>query len=200
MSYSSVLEAHIEVLQGLQKVSAYTEDMFNPDEIDLQLTRHQERVIEEIVNKFFPDQIIVRSSAIGEDSSESSEAGKYKSIQKISTKNKRKIEDAIKDVIETYSQQKNENELNQILIQKQTTGVISNGVVFTKTPDNGSPYYVVNFSDSSHTDDVTKGEISNLIYIFREIEEKEIPKKWKQLIACIKEIESIFRSDYGNIS
>jgi len=55
MGYSSVLEAHIEVLQGLQKVSAYTEDMFNPDEIDLQLTRQQERVIEEIVNKRFED-------------------------------------------------------------------------------------------------------------------------------------------------
>ena len=156
---------------------------------------NKNNIIEEIVNKFFPDQIIVRSSAIGEDSSESSEAGKYKSIQKISTKNKRKIEDAIKDVIETYSQQKNENELNQILIQKQTTGVISNGVVFTKTPDNGSPYYVVNFSDSSHTDDVTKGETSNLIYIFREIEDKEIPKKWKQLIASIKEIEDILKTN-----
>lgn len=55
MGYSSVLEAHIEVLQGLQKVSAYTEDMFNPDEIDLQLTRQQERVVEEIVNKRFED-------------------------------------------------------------------------------------------------------------------------------------------------
>lgn len=58
MGYASVLEAHIEVLQGLQKVSAYTEDMFNPDEIDLQLTRQQERLIEEIVNKRFEDMQI----------------------------------------------------------------------------------------------------------------------------------------------
>ncbi len=58
MGYVSVLEAHIEVLQGLQKVSAYTEDMFNPDEIDLQLMRQQERLIEEIVNKRFEDMQI----------------------------------------------------------------------------------------------------------------------------------------------
>jgi hypothetical protein len=58
MGYASVLEAHIEVLQGLQKVSAYTEDMFNADEIDLQLTRQQERLLEEIVNKKFEDMQI----------------------------------------------------------------------------------------------------------------------------------------------
>lgn len=56
MLYTSVLEAHIEVLQGLQKVAAYSEDMFNADEIDLHLTRQQERLIEEIVNKKFEDQ------------------------------------------------------------------------------------------------------------------------------------------------
>src|SRR6478735_10815379 len=58
MGYSSVLQAHIEVLQGLQKVSAYTEDMFNADEISLHLSRMQERVIEEIVNKRFEDMQI----------------------------------------------------------------------------------------------------------------------------------------------
>lgn len=53
--YSSVLEAHIEVLQGLQKVSAYTEDMFFPEEIDLHLNRQQNRLLEQIVNKKFED-------------------------------------------------------------------------------------------------------------------------------------------------
>jgi len=55
MIYTSVLEAHIEVLQGLQKVAAYSEDMFNADEIDLHLTRQQDRLLEEIVNKRFED-------------------------------------------------------------------------------------------------------------------------------------------------
>jgi hypothetical protein len=55
MGYSSVLQAHIDVHQALQKVSAYTEDMFSPDEIDLQLTRQQERLVEEIITKRFQD-------------------------------------------------------------------------------------------------------------------------------------------------
>lgn len=53
--YSSVLEAHIEVLQGLQKVSAYTEEQFYPEEIDLQLNRQQDRIIEQVINKKFED-------------------------------------------------------------------------------------------------------------------------------------------------
>ena len=117
-------------------------------------------ILKNIIEKFYPDEIIIRSSAKGEDSSESSEAGKYTSIQKISTRNKQEIEFGINDVINTYSEQNNENKQNQVLIQKQTTGVITNGVVFTQTPDNGSPYYVINFSDSKQTDDVTKGETS----------------------------------------
>jgi hypothetical protein len=53
--YTTALEYHIGVLQGLQKVSAYTDDMFNPEEIDLHLTKQQSRLVEEIVNKRFED-------------------------------------------------------------------------------------------------------------------------------------------------
>jgi hypothetical protein len=53
--YTAALEMHIEVLQGLQKVAAYTDDMFSPEEIDLHLTKQQNRLVEEIVNKKFED-------------------------------------------------------------------------------------------------------------------------------------------------
>jgi len=53
--YTTALEMHIEVLQGLQKVAAYEEDMFNPEEIDLHLTKQQNRLVEEIVTRRFQD-------------------------------------------------------------------------------------------------------------------------------------------------
>lgn len=53
--YTAALEMHIEVLQGLQKVAAYTDDMFSPEEIDLHLTKQQNRLVTEIVNKKFED-------------------------------------------------------------------------------------------------------------------------------------------------
>ena len=159
----------------------------------------KKQIIEKIVNKFYPDEIIVRSSARGEDSVDTTEAGKYKSIQKISTQIKKNIENSVNEVIKTYVEKGNKNKESQVLIQRQTTGVITNGVVFTRTPDIGSPYYVINFSDSKETDDVTRGEISNLVKIFRGCEKKIIPKKWKKLISVLEEIESIFGTEFLDI-
>lgn len=53
--YTSALEYHIAVLQGLQKVAAYTDDMFTSEEIDFHLTKQQNRLVEEIVTKRFED-------------------------------------------------------------------------------------------------------------------------------------------------
>jgi len=165
--------------------------------LDWQIDKKQ--IIEKIVNKFYPDEIIVRSSARGEDSVYTTEAGKYKSIQKISTQIKKNIENSVNKVIKTYAEKENEKQENQVLIQRQTTEVITNGVVFTRTSDNGSPYYVIDFSDSKETDNVTKGEVSNLVKIFRDCEKKIIPKKWKKLIFVLEEIESIFGTDFLDI-
>ena len=159
----------------------------------------QNSILQKIIDKFYPNEIIIRSSAIGEDSIESTEAGKYKSIQKISTKNKKNIEKSINEVIKEYENKGNKNIVNKVLIQTQTTQVITNGVIFTNTPENGSPYYVINFSDSENTDNVTKGETSNLIKIFRGCEIKKIPKKWKKLILAIKEVEQIFNTEFLDI-
>ena len=106
---------------------------------------------------------------------------------------------SVNGVIKTYAEKENEKQENQVLIQRQTTEVITNGVVFTRTPDNASPYYVINFSDSKETDNVTKGEVSNLVKIFRDCEKKIIPKKWKKLIFVLEEIESIFGTDFLDI-
>tara|TARA_R100001086_G_scaffold240206_3_gene166112 strand:- start:1008 stop:2141 length:1134 start_codon:yes stop_codon:yes gene_type:complete len=49
----SPLELHIEVLQGLQKVDGFQQDMFLPEEIDLQLNKQQGRIVEKLTNKEF---------------------------------------------------------------------------------------------------------------------------------------------------
>ncbi len=55
---STVLEMHVEVLQGLQKVDSYQQDMFEPEEIDLHLNKQQERVTNELFGKEFQDKQI----------------------------------------------------------------------------------------------------------------------------------------------
>ena len=188
-----------DTLTFLQKklIRGKIEEIFSFTVLDWKIDKKQ--IIRKTIDKFYPDEIIVRSSARGEDSVDTTEAGKYKSIQNISTQIKKNLENSVNEVILAYTEKENENQENQVLIQRQTTDVITNGVVFTRTPDNGSPYYVINFSDSKETDNVTKGEISNLIKIFRNCEKKIIPKKWKKLIFVLEEIESIFETDFLDI-
>ena len=147
------------------------------------------------VSNSFNKKIIVRSSAVGEDSATSSQAGSYESILNVNASSKREISNAINSVISSYKIKNNRNNQNQILIQSQTLNVVISGVVFTRTPDVGSPYFVINFEEGKLTTGVTKGSIGNTTKIFRKINHKLIPQKWANLIVSIKEIEKIVNSD-----
>ena len=52
----SALDMHIGVLQGLQKVDGFTQDIFSPEEIDFHLNKQQLRFVEELVNNQFQEQ------------------------------------------------------------------------------------------------------------------------------------------------
>ena len=154
----------------------------------------------QILNKIstlFNSKIVVRSSAMGEDSVMSSQAGAYQTILNINPKLKKSVKIAICDVIASYK--KNHNRNNQILIQNQTVNVKSSGVLFTIGPETGSPYYIINYEDGSSTTGVTHGKISNSVKIFRGTQIRNIPKKWRSLIKAIKEIEIILGINYLDI-
>ena len=147
------------------------------------------------INTKFNGKIVIRSSAIGEDSIASSQAGKFQTIFNIKSKNRRDISKAVSEVIKSYKIKNFKNKLNQILIQDQTLDSITSGVIFTKTLENGSPYYVINYEDGRSTDSVTKGMIANTVRIHNDTNKKIIPKKWKKLILAIKEIEIISKNN-----
>ena len=147
------------------------------------------------VSNSFNKKIIVRSSAVGEDSIISSEAGSYESILNVRPSSKREITSAINSVISSYRTKNNTNQQNKILIQNQTLNVVISGVIFTRTPDIGSPYFVINFEEGKLTTGVTKGNINNIVKIFRKTNPKLIPQKWSRLIISVKEIEKIVNSD-----
>lgn len=143
------------------------------------------------ISRNFKSKIIVRSSAHGEDSVKKSEAGSYQSILNINPNSKKSVKKAVDDVINSYIKKGNLNLQNQILIQKQTTDIITSGVIFTRENNQGSPYFIINYKDGVETDSVTKGIANDVIKIFRKIELKHIPEKWNNLVIAIKEIESI---------
>ena len=152
-------------------------------------------ILNKVMKIFNGSLVVIRSSAVGEDTIEKSEAGNFTSVLNVSSTSKTKLKKSIETVIDSYKKKGNHNHNNQILIQKQTHNVKTSGVVFTRTPDIGAPYYIINFEDGKSTDSVTKGLIGDTIKIFRKIPLKDIPAKWSNLILSVKEIEEILGTD-----
>ena len=157
--------------------------------------KNELNILNKVMKLFNGQLVVVRSSAVGEDTIEKSEAGNFTSVLNVSSASKTKLKKSIETVILSYEKKDRSNSDNQILIQKQTRNVKTSGVLFTRTPDIGAPYYIVNFEDGKSTDSVTKGLIGNTIKIFRKISPKDIPDKWKNLILSVREIEQILGTD-----
>jgi phosphoenolpyruvate synthase/pyruvate phosphate dikinase len=161
--------------------------------------KNQSRILSDIQINYKKNKIIIRSSAVGEDSNEESQAGNYLSIQNIDVKSKIQLIKNIEKVISSYSKKNNSNSQNQILIQTFSKNIIVSGVVFSKTPDIGSPYYVINYEEGVSTDGVTHGRIGNTVKIFKKLKKSKTPTKWQKLLNSINELETLLDSDQLDI-
>ena len=92
----------------------------------------------------------VRSSSSTEDQ-EISNAGKYKSILGVK---KSQLSFAIDEVLGSYE---SESPFDEVLIQPFLNEVTLSGVVFTKDPTTGSPYFIFNWVEGNDTTVVTSG-------------------------------------------
>ena len=98
-------------------------------------------------------KLIVRSSSLNEDGKNDSKAGKFLSIKNVF--GDENINEAINRVIESYDLGSSKD---QVFIQPFFEDVKISGVAFTKDPNNGSFYYIVNYDDhSGRSDTVTSG-------------------------------------------
>ena len=182
------------MLKFLQKKLQYSKIEKIIDFTTLDWKNNHTKILDNI-SKNFNSKVIVRSSAIGEDSFEHSQAGNYRSILNINSQSKLKLKQAINSVIESYNEKNNINDNNQILIQNQSLDIITSGVVFTRTVDIGAPYYVINYEDGGSTIGVTQGSINKTIKIFKKFSSLKLNKKWKSLLNSINEIELLLDLD-----
>ena len=134
-----------------------------------QWVKNKPDILQTIKKSFNSRKVIVRSSARGEDSPQKSQAGNFESVQNVNSLSIVELKQAIKKVIDSYNAKGNFNPKNQILIQRQSSKIITSGVVFTREPNIGAPYYVINYDEGIITDRVTKGQVGNTIKIFKEI-------------------------------
>ena len=156
---------------------------------------------EEICNyikKNFNSLIVIRSSALNEDTLKNSSAGSYESFLNIKN-NRRKIIENINGVINSYKNKKNFNKNNQILIQNMVKNVWTSGVIFTKNINNSSPYYIINYDDKSgKTDKVTSGNdkyANKVLKILRGKENQLLSPRFQKLLKGTKQLEKLYNNE-----
>ncbi len=147
-------------------------------------------ILQNIKTRFSPQKIVIRSSAVTEDTLEKSMAGYFESILNVDTQKKPEIEAAVGHVIDSYHQKSGESSFNQVLVQRQTENIFMSGVIFTRTLHTNGPYYVINYDDQTgSSDSVTSGKEHQCIYISHF--STSIPEKMKKVLEAVKEIEEL---------
>lgn len=151
-----------------------------------------DKILNEINSKnWFEIPLIIRSSSIQEDGFNSSMAGKFESIGNIF--GKEEIVEGIILVIKSFG---NYDLLDQIFIQPMLSNVSESGVAFTKDPNTGGEYYVINYdSNSGLTDSVTSGRSNDIeTYFYHKLSPIKPNEKMCSIINLLRELEEIFQA------
>ncbi len=145
-----------------------------------------QRVLEEILS-FDCDRVIVRSSSLSEDSKETSNAGAFLSLAKIS-KEKNEVLEAISRVGHSMPSTKDE-----ILIQPMLENVCLCGVATSVDKDTLAPYYCIEYDESGATDSITDGSAKEKISFFSH-REAPLPQdsRLESILVLLKELEGLF--------
>ena len=136
-------------------------------------------------------RLIVRSSALDEDTAESSQAGKFDSVGNVS--GKENFYRAVEEVIASFDGSPE----NQVLVQPMLKDVKICGVAFTIDPTTLGNYYVVNYDETGSTSSVTAGnaENSRLFYAFKNTGGIGASEEMDRLCSALAELEKIFGQD-----
>lgn len=153
-----------------------------------------EGVLDDVQAQLTSRSVIVRSSASDEDLATLSNAGKYQSVASIPLTHRPSIREAIELVGASYSNNGLKIEQEEFIVQEMLQDVLVSGVVFTRSPRDGGPYYVINYDDvSGETSSVTSGigEFANRsLWVYRNGFERLRSDRFRALLAAVVELET----------
>ncbi|OGH14339.1 MAG: hypothetical protein A2687_01785 [Candidatus Levybacteria bacterium RIFCSPHIGHO2_01_FULL_38_26] len=176
----------LQILSGVLKKSL-VEDLYVLLESDWK--KNKTEVVRNIKNRFRGRNIVVRSSALNEDTNHYSNAGTFKSILNVNSLHEVSIVSAVESVIGSYKKKGAGDSNNRVLVQTQTIDVLSSGIVLTRDY-NDSPYYVINYSDGKDTTTVARGLYSKTLKILKS-DHVNIPLRYKTIVNAVREIEEL---------
>ncbi|MDH5544005.1 MAG: PEP-utilizing enzyme [Gammaproteobacteria bacterium] len=159
-----------------------------------QWRKAKENVLSQIESSgWFDKSLIVRSSCLLEDTQHSTMAGHFKSLLDI--RGKEQVSNAIDAVIASFGRI---NDKDQVLIQPMLTNVVRAGVAFSRDPNSGGHYYVVNYDEGSgSTDTITAGTSNDVKVVIGIKSKRNRPNTaWLQRLAdLLDELSSLFDND-----
>jgi hypothetical protein len=150
-------------------------------------------VVRRVLDTIPGDRLIVRSSALTEDSWLESRAGRHESVLDVE-REAGAIGDAVEAVLASYGRDDLDD---QVLVQEMLHGVAMSGVVMTRTHALGAPYYVINFDDSTaRTDTVTGGAPARTIFVHRDsAHDSGLPPMLSSVLLTVQNIEKLVGHD-----
>jgi len=131
--------------------------------------------------------LVVRSSALNEDSSAVSMAGHYTSVLNVA--GGEAVAAAIDEVVASYGHAI--NVLDEVLVQPMLSGVRLSGVAFSRDPSTGSPYFVINYAEGTDTTAVTSGAGHSKTFVAVAGAENS-PPDMKRVIDLVEELQALF--------
>lgn len=148
----------------------------------------KDKILTDIGKNLGFNSLIVRSSALYEDTLNDSKAGQYLSVLSIAGKSK--LQAAINSVINSYSSY---DDKNIVLVQPMARNIMISGVAMTSDPNTGYPYYVIQYSNGSDTSAVTSGiksQINNYVILKNHAPQTKDPILIK-VVSFLKELEEV---------
>ena len=133
--------------------------------------------------------LVVRSSHLDEDSEQESYAGRFAS--RLGIKDINALSGAINEVIQSYPP----NSLDsQVLVQPMVDNVRLSGVAFSREPNSGGHYYVLNIDQLSGTTEAVTSGLTNELDTILIHKNTPLPKNpvHRKIVALLRECESIF--------
>ena len=192
----------------LRRLSAVVEHSTILDQYTFRVeewTDDPDAILDGIATTFDDQSVIVRSSALAEDTWESSNAGRFESILDVPADDPESLRSAIEQVVESYP---GDEPNDQVLVQPMVPNVDQSGVVMTRSLDTHSPYYVINYDPAtSSTESVTDGTGDQLRTAFfrKDAIDNGIPApdrtqaptelKAEPLLTAIREVEAAINHD-----
>ena len=131
--------------------------------------------------------LVVRSSALSEDSATASLAGHFTSV--LNVHGAVALRSAIEEVIDSYGTETSPQD--EVLIQPMLSGVCLSGVAFSHDPATGSPYRVVNYALGADTTSVTSGTGETSTFVAAP-NAPNVPHNMVKVLALLDELQSLF--------